>query len=214
MTQTLALWHDSRLSEARFAALMQEARSRTQQAKGKHAAPGLVRPMAYFYTVLADLVAHSSADTATTQLPASAPSRPLPNVATTDRQAPVAASPAFQFTRPRSTSPVPAVPPDSPPASSDTATRAYSPYIAGVILDYARELGAAYAGPVHVAAALRLRQTSGQDETSFIAILHTARRQVRSNGATNMMAQFFTTVAALLTQMIHAAGGEDNSAAF
>jgi hypothetical protein len=29
-----------------------------------------------------------------------------------------------------------------------------------------------------------------------------------------MMAQFFTTVAALLTQMIHAAGGEDNSAAF
>jgi hypothetical protein len=214
MTQTLALWRDSRLPEAQFAALMQEARRRTQQAKGKHRAPGLVRPMAYFYTVLADLIAHSPDDTATPQLPASGPSRLLPNAATTARQAPAAASPAFQFTRLRSTPPVPAVPNASPSASSDAATRAYSPYIAGVILDYARELGTDYAGPTHVATALQLWQTSGLDDTSFVVMLQRARRQVTGNGSVNAMPQFFAAVEALLAQMIHPDRGKDDITAF
>jgi hypothetical protein len=199
MTQTLALWRDSRLLEAQFAALMQDARRRTQQAKGKHPAPGLVRPMGYFYTVLADLISHSSHDANAVQPPTSGTSRPLPDPAATARRAPAAGSPAFQFTRPRSTTSVPAAPADSPAASSDAATPAYSPYIAGVILDYARELGSAYAGTRHVGAAHRLWQTSGVGETSFVAVLQAARRQVTGHGSVNAMPQFFAAVEALLT---------------
>ncbi len=200
ITQTLALWRASRLSEEPFAALMQEARSRTQQAKGQHSAPGLVRPMAYFYTVLADLIAHSSNDAPTAQRPACSASRALTNPSTTTRRAPTTSSFAFQFTKPQTTQPVPSVSPDEADAESGPAAPTYSPYIAGVMLDYARELGAGYQGPTHVTAALRLWQTSGLGETAFVTILHMARRQVRSNGPVNVMPQFFAVVAALLAQ--------------
>ena len=62
---------------------------------------------------------------------------------------------------------------------SDPGPPPYSPYLAQVVLDHARELGAAPRGPAGVEQVLRLWQGSGQDEATFVGRLHAARDTVR-----------------------------------
>ncbi|MDQ2807610.1 MAG: hypothetical protein M3Z04_11970 [Chloroflexota bacterium] len=54
-----------------------------------------------------------------------------------------------------------------------------SPYIAGVILDYSRELGDPLHGPANVTQAGALWQSSGLPEEAFVAQLYVARQRVR-----------------------------------
>ena len=81
------------------------------------------------------------------------------------------------------------------------ATPRYSPYVAGVILDYSRELGDPFHGPANVTQALRLWQASGLREDAFVAQLHEARARTRlyqgkqGRGLIdNKMAYFFRVV--------------------
>jgi hypothetical protein len=55
----------------------------------------------------------------------------------------------------------------------------YSPYLAQVVLDHARELGAAPRGPAAVNEVLRLWVASGLNETAFAERLHAARTTAR-----------------------------------
>ena len=87
----------------------------------------------------------------------------------------------------------------------ETAPVPYSPYIAGVVLDYSRELGDTGGGPANVRQALRLRQESCLGETEFVGHLHEARRRVRyyqgAQGAgsiANKMAYFFRVLESLV----------------
>jgi hypothetical protein len=75
---------------------------------------------------------------------------------------------------------------ESPPQETEQhtdfqedVTPHYSAYIAAVVLDHARELGAEPRGPAGVETALRHWQASGQDEAAFVARLHVARDAVR-----------------------------------
>jgi hypothetical protein len=87
----------------------------------------------------------------------------------------------------------------------ETALVTYSPYIAGVVLDYSRELGDAGRGPANVRQALRLRQESRLAETEFVEHLHEARRRVRyyqgaqgPGSIANKMAYFFRVLESLI----------------
>jgi hypothetical protein len=212
-TQALTLWRSSGLAEAAFADLMQAARRRTQAAKGHQRDGGLRRPMAYFFTVLADLVnADRGPRNAEVDLNPGWPRRreqwteaagEPPQV---DLGAPSIPRSAFR-------NPTSAVPPSAFPLPTSAAPP-YSPYIAGVMLDYGRELGAGPAGCAHVTQALRLWEQSGLGATPFVGLLHAARRQVRgstlpSGARLNTLPQFFTVLQALLAQtaMTPAEGG-------
>jgi hypothetical protein len=148
--------------------------------------------MAYFFTVLADLV-RSGGDGTPAQVAAAPHGRPWRGsgqaagagraerpgaVPCAARDVPPAAIPPPAGTLVDPGDPVVAVPPSVvvPPTA---AAPPYSPYIAGVILDYGRELGAGSAGWGYVTQALRLWATSRLGETPFVGLLHTARRQFR-----------------------------------
>ncbi len=77
----------------------------------------------------------------------------------------------------------------------------YSPYIAGIILDYSRELGDTAHGPANVTHALRLWRDSTLTEGPFVDLLHAARQRVRLYQGKqglgtndNKMAYFFRVV--------------------
>ena len=84
----------------------------------------------------------------------------------------------------------------------------YSPYIAGVILDYSRELGDAGHGPSNVTQALRLWNDSRLDEDTFVNLLHESRRLVRvyqgkqgPGGIANKMGYYFRTATDLCADL-------------
>lgn len=81
-----------------------------------------------------------------------------------------------------------------------------SPYIAGVILDYSRELGDPLHGPANVTQAGALWQNSGLPEEAFVAQLYVARQRVRLyqgkqglGHIENKMAYFFR----VLRELVH-----------
>ena len=82
----------------------------------------------------------------------------------------------------------------------------YSPYIAGVVLDYSREFGDGPHAPANISQALGLWHTSHLAEEPFVQMLHSARSRVRraqgrqgQGSITNKMAYFFVVVRDLLT---------------
>ncbi|MDQ2809590.1 MAG: hypothetical protein M3Z04_22170, partial [Chloroflexota bacterium] len=84
-------------------------------------------------------------------------------------------------------------------------------YLAGVIQDHSRELGDSPHWAANVTQAHRLWQASGLDEATFVALLHTARQQVRQGQGqqgtgiiTNKMGYYFrclTDLAGLPTEL-------------
>jgi hypothetical protein len=68
---------------------------------------------------------------------------------------------------------------ESAPPFSAGEPPPYSAYIAGIVLDHARELGAEPRGPASVGEVLALWARSDQTEAAFVARLHIARAQVR-----------------------------------
>jgi hypothetical protein len=56
VTQALRLWAQSGLGEADFVEMLYEAKRRTRLYQGKQGAKGMQNKIAYFFTVLRDLV--------------------------------------------------------------------------------------------------------------------------------------------------------------
>jgi hypothetical protein len=83
----------------------------------------------------------------------------------------------------------------------------YSPYIAGVVLDFSQALGDTLHGPANVTQALRLWQQSGRDEATFVQeYLYSAYSRVRvyqgrqgQGYIANKMAYFFEVLRSLVT---------------
>jgi hypothetical protein len=85
--------------------------------------------------------------------------------------------------------------------NASAASPRYSPYIAGVILDYSRELGDALHAAANATQAAHLWHESGLDEEAFVAQLHEAYARVRRYQGKqglgyieNKMAYFFRTL--------------------
>jgi hypothetical protein len=81
----------------------------------------------------------------------------------------------------------------------------YSPYIAGLVIDFSRELGDGFHGPANVTQALRLWQTSNLPEARFVDKLYEARVILREyqgkqgpGRIDNKMAYFFAVLADLV----------------
>src|SRR5689334_14178440 len=81
----------------------------------------------------------------------------------------------------------------------------YSPYIAGVVLDFSRELGDVVHGVSNVTQALRLHAAAGRSEQEFVDLLYEARKRTRQYQGRqglemieNKMAYFFRVVRDLL----------------
>lgn len=73
----------------------------------------------------------------------------------------------------------------------------YSPYIAGVIMDFSRELDDSTHGPSNVTQALRLWADSGLADEAFVQQCYAAKRllrQAQAHGVANKMAYFFVVL--------------------
>jgi hypothetical protein len=80
-----------------------------------------------------------------------------------------------------------------------------SSYIAGIVLDFSRELGDEAHVAANITQALRLYGASGQGEQAFVGLLYEARRRTRQyqgrqglGTIDNKMAYFFRVVASLI----------------
>jgi hypothetical protein len=171
LTRATNLFRQSGLEWVAFLALLQEARRVTQQRtaqiqkrRGTAGGGQGKNKMPYFFAVLADRVRTGPGPTAP-------PLGPGPGVkAGTPRDARRPAS-APQQGR------------GGPPARARLQARpsvAYSPLIAGAVLDLARTLHDELAGPVAVERALQLWQQSAWREETFLTALQGAARQQRS----------------------------------
>ena len=201
MTQTLLLWRASGCAEDQFAALLQEARQRTQQAKGHQPQPGLLRPMAYFYTVVSALLA-ADPD------PVDPPPAPPPVRLVRAWEVPTEVGEPPAPIRPgAANSAAPGAAPPAPPP--------YSPYIAALILDYARTMGVGPQGPAGVTSILQRWQASGLPETRFVAVLQAAQAQVqrRTSGGGPVVQALPQLLRALEQLLAEAGDGGERAAA-
>jgi hypothetical protein len=112
---------------------------------------------------------------------------------------------ARQFTQIRTDQEEPDQEEDSNQVAPDEKNRdekpPYSPYIAGVVLDFSRELGDAVHGVSNVTQALRLHAAAGRPEQEFVDLLYEARRRTRQYQGRqglgmieNKMAYFFSVM--------------------